>query len=536
MNYPPSHREPEASAPQAFQPLHQARQLLAAKRYQEAHGVCARAIAGQPDHADAYFIMGVIHYEHGDFRKALDLFKAALGKGHPEPGPHIQAARCLENLHQAKQALSYIESAKQLNPADSFSLASIGATLSRLDRHEDAVEFHRKATQAAPSDPLNHFNLAAALQFLGDFEGSRNAYRTTLKIAPNFLPAYAHLVQITKQTAQANDLPTLQKIWNALQPQDLLGRHEIGHAIAKVHEDLGDVESAMLWLGRAKEVARRQFPSPPEKIAKLFEHARTLSGSCKPVLHPSPDGPVFVVGLPRTGTTLVDRIISSHSTMVSGGERHEFAGILRLCAGGDSRNLFDPGPVVASQIQDISSVGESYLDNMRAILGKSGRFTDKMPFNFLLAPSILAAIPSARIVCLRRHPADSVLSIYRQKFSVNAEHLHCSLGLESLAHYVAQFHELVDVFTSTLPDTRFQVIDYEALVDDAERHIRALLDFCGLEFETACLNFQDNSAPVATASVAQVRQPMYSTSKGRWKKYQQHLQPALDVLNARNLL
>lgn len=535
MKNPRTHREPEAVR-QAFQPLHLARQLLAAKRYQEAHGVCARAIAGQPDHADAHFVMGIIYYEHGDIRRALDLFQAALGKGHPEPGPHIQAARCLENLHQAKQALRYIDAAKQLNPTDSFSLASIGATLSRLDRHEEAVEFHRKATQAAPGDPLNHFNLAAALQFLGDFEGSRNAYRTTLKIAPNFLPAYAHLVQITKQTAEENDLPALQKIWNALHPQDLIGRHEIGHALAKVYEDLGDAESAMLWLGRAKELARKQFPSPPEKIAKLFEHVRALSGAYKPALHSSPDGPVFVVGLPRTGTTLVDRIISSHSTMVSGGERHEFAGILRQRTGGDSRNLFDPGPVIDSQIQDISSVGESYLENMQAILGRPGRFTDKMPINVLLAPGILAAIPSARIVCLRRHPADSVLSIYRQKFSINAEHFHCSSGLESLADYVAHFHDLVGIFTDSLPDTRFRVVDYEALVDDPEPEIRVLLDFCGLEFEAACLNFQGNSAPVATASLAQVRQPMYSTSKGRWKKYRQHLQPALDVLHARNLL
>lgn len=536
MNNPPSHREPETAARQVFQPLHQARQLLAAKRYQEAHGVCARAIVAQPGHADAYFIMGIIHYEHGDFRRALDLFQAALGKGHPEPGPHIQAARCFENLHQAKRALKHIEAAKQLNPADSFSLASIGATLSRLDRHEEAVEYHRKAVLAAPNDPLNHFNLAAALQFLGDFEGARDAYRTTLKIAPDFLPAYAHLVQITKQTSEENDLLKLQTIWDALHPQDLIGRHEIGHAIAKVHEDLGDAEAVMLWLGRAKELARKQIPCRQEKMAELFDHARALAGACKPETHPPTDGPVFVVGLPRTGTTLVDRIISSHSTMASGGERHEFSGILRQRVGGDGGGLFDPGPVVDSQIQDLSSVGEAYLENMQAILGKPGRFTDKMPINVLLAPAILAAIPSARIVCLRRHPADSVLSIYRQKFSLSAEYLHYSLGLESLAGYVAHFHDLASGFANSLPGTRFRVVDYESLVDDPEHEIRDLLDFCGLEFETACLNFQDNSAPVATASVAQVRQPMYSTSKGRWKKYQQYLQPALDVLSARNLL
>lgn len=536
MNSPPSQPAPKASAQHDFQPLHQARQLLAAKRYPEAHRCCANAIAAKPDSADAYYVMGIIYYEHSDFRRALELFQAALMKDHPEPGPHIQAARCLENLHQAKQALKHIEAAKQRNPTDSFSLASIGATLSRLDRHEEAVEFHRKATQAAPNDALNYFNLAAALQFIGDFEGSRAAYKTTLQIAPNFLPAHAHLIQITKQTAAENALPTLNEIWGALHPQDLVGRYEIGHAIAKAHEDLGDIDSVMTWLGRAKEIARKQFPSSPGKTSELYENSRSLLAACKPNDSPTPDGPVFIVGLPRTGTTLVDRIVSSHSTVVSGGERHEFAGILQRHTGGGSRNLFDAAPLLTSGKFDISSVGESYLDNMRAILGQAGRFTDKMPINVLLVPAILASIPSAQVICLRRHPADCVLSIYRQKFAINAEHFHYSFELESLAEYVAQFHGLVDSYAQALPEARFRVVDYEALVEDPERQIRQILDYCALEFETACLNFQENSAPVATASVAQVRQPMYSTSKGRWQKYQQHLQPALEILKARNLL
>jgi hypothetical protein len=151
-------------------------------------------------------------------------------------------------------------------------------------------------------------------------------------------------------------------------------------------------------------------------------------------------------------------------------------------------------------------------------------------------PAILKAIPNARVICLRRHPADSVLSIYRQFFAVSAVFYRYAYDLEDLAFHVSDYLDLLDVYDQHLPASRFRIVDYEDLVDQPEATIRDILSFSGLEFEPDCLDFQNNAAPVATASVVQVRQPIFKSSKGRWERYRSQLQPALTVLEQKGRL
>lgn len=520
----------------SFTPLHQARRMLGEKAYREAHAYCRKIAQDTPSNADAFYILGIISYEHNDFPRALKLFEVAIQNKHPEPGPFVQAARCLGHLNRPKEALEYVEAAKRLAPKDGFTLSSIGALLSRLDRHEEAVIFHRKATQAAPENAMNFFNLGSALQFIGDAEDAIDAYKKALDIAPNYTPALVHLTMMTKSTKANNNLPTLKSAWDGRRPQDIEGGLQIAHAIAKIHEDLSDPATAMDWLDKGKALVRKAIPHRRDADAVSFTAAQNLAKQLKYDTSDRPDGPIFIVGLPRTGTTLLDRIISSHSKIVSAGERTEFGARLHQSTGLAGQLPTDSETIAKAAEINLSQVGTAYIENVSAILEGNKRFTDKMPINALLAPAILGAIPSARIICLRRNPADSVLSMYRQLFALHAMIYRCAYSLDDLAHYVAQFYDMVESFEAALPSQRFTVMDYENLVGAPETQIRRILDFCNLDFEPACLSFQDNTAPVGTASVAQVRQPLYSSAVGRWKRYEAHLESALEILRERGKL
>src|SRR5690606_6745907 len=161
-----------------------------------------------------------------------------------------------------------------------------------------------------------------------------------------------------------------------------------------------------------------------------------------------------------------------------------------------------------------------------------GRFVEKQPFNALLVPHILRALPDARVVMLRRHPADVVLSSYRQDFQHGTGMLDYTFSLETAAQYVVRFEAMAKRFGETLPNERYCEVSYEDIVADLEAEVRRLLTFCGLEFEEACLRFEENASPVATASAAQVRLPIYASSVGRWRRYRPLIDPALDILVA----
>lgn len=484
-----------------------------------------------PASADAFNLLGILAADHGNHAKAIELFNRALISNPRHAQAMAYKARSLIALLRREEAVETARAAAALMPAEAQTLDTLGVVFSRAGLHAEAVPFYEAAIRANPTPANFHYNLGAALQFTGEMDRARDAYEACLQRAPNDTRALSAIVQITRQTATSNSLARLEAAFaeTSSDPEDAL---RIGHALAKAHEDMGHAEDALDWLKRAKAGKWASLSYDPAADAALFETAMSLAD--KPPSDAGHDAasPIFIVGMPRTGTTLVDRILSSHSQVTSAGELADFGISLKRLAQTPSRYVLDAETLAAANRVDAAALGRMYIQRVQATLGLTGRFIDKLPLNAIYTPAILTALPNARIICLRRHPADTVLSNYRQLFATQFPYYNYAYDLEACANYYVGFDRMIRHFRETLPPDKFREIHYEDIVADIEGETRKLLSFCGLPFEPACIAFHENTSPVATASAAQVREPLYTRSLARWKRYEAGLGPALDILEA----
>jgi len=236
--------------------------------------------------------------------------------------------------------------------------------------------------------------------------------------------------------------------------------------------------------------------------------------------------------MPRTGTTLVDRILSSHPDVFSAGEMTQFALVIKRMTNTPSNKVLDAETLDASSTLDFAAVGARYLDSTRPRTGHTRRFIDKMPLNFFYAALIHAALPDARIICLRRNPMDTCLSNFRQLFSTRFPYYDYAYDLLDTGRYYERFNALIETWRRVLPAERFIEVDYESIIANQEAETRRLLTFCDLPWNDACLAFHTNAAPVATASSVQVRSPIYTSSVGRWQRYGEKLDPLRALFDA----
>jgi hypothetical protein len=239
------------------------------------------------------------------------------------------------------------------------------------------------------------------------------------------------------------------------------------------------------------------------------------------------DEAIFVVGMPRTGTTLVERVLASHSAVYAAGELGNFANALMQQLRGRSGQAGGRDEFVRlSASLDFRALGDAYIASTRPFTGNTPRFVDKLPLNFLYTGLIHLALPQARIVNLKRHPLDTCYAVFKQLF---VDAYPYSYDLEELGHYYAAYERLMRHWNEVLPGV-VCTVEYETLVGDFEAEVRRLLEYCSLDFEAACLRFHENTAASTTASSAQVRQPVYSSSVGRWRQYRERLEPLIATL------
>ena len=491
---------------------------LGHKDYKAVHTGAIDLIKADVNNPVAYFLLGMIAAEHGNHPKAQELFEKACDLDPAcayYPAHHAKTLSILGHQNRAKQAA---DRAAQLPINDAFLADTIGVVLSRAGYHEIAIPMFEKAVVLDASNANYHYNLGASSQFTGDFAKAKTAYENTLKIDPGFYRARSSMIALSKQTKTDNQLGALIELFEASQA-DTDAQLQLGHAIANTLEDLGRHAESLEWLLAGKAAKRRELRYDRTAGAALFEAAKKTIWPLKKPSTAATDTPIFIVGLPRTGTTLVDRILSSHPDVKSAGELNMFGGLVKEHAGTGSNLMLDVETLQTATTLDLEKIGKQYIENTKELARGAKHMVDKMPLNFFYAGLIHQALPHARIIALRRGAMDSCLSNYRQLFATQYSYYNYTFDLEDTAFFYRGYDELMAHWRQSLSADRFMEIRYEDIVFDQENQTRRLLAHCGLDWNEACMRFHENEAPVATASSVQVRQPLYTGSIGRWKKY-----------------
>ncbi|MEM7568199.1 MAG: sulfotransferase [Pseudomonadota bacterium] len=482
------------------------------------------------EQSEAYYLMARALEGVGKTKEASQCAIKAVNL-HPAPQSLAYLARLFVQLHDHGNAHKAAAEALKGAGEDASVLDTIGNVFARLGKHEEAAATFERAVKIAPSNTEMRFNLATSLGFIGREVEAKTQFERTVEADPGHGRAWLALVRLDKQKAP---IPALEKAASAAQTPDEQTR--LGYACAKVAEDLGDHEGVIAALNAANEAFAKAHDT---SIALDLENMKALKTSfadpgyfASDAPSAQAEGPIFVIGMPRTGTTLTDRILSSHPDVTSAGELQSMPLAVKEASGTQSRAILDPETIAALSKTSPSEIAERYLTRARQLHGThSARFVDKLPANFLYAGYIARAMPSARIVCLRRNPMDSIWSNYKHLFALGSLYYRYAYDLKSCARYYVAFDGLMTFWQQALPG-RIHVLEYETLVADQEGQTRALLDACGLSWNERCLNFHENTAAVATPSSTQVRQPLNASSIGRWKAYEAALQPAIRILEA----
>ncbi|MGY4516016.1 tetratricopeptide repeat-containing sulfotransferase family protein [Lysobacter sp. HA18] len=481
-----------------------------------------------PQHGGVHFIGGVAALHMERIPQALALLDRACELSSTRPDYHAQRARALAAARMFREAIEAADRSMAASPEDPLTLDTLGVVLTQANDYVRAGDLFRRAVEAAPDVATFRFNYATALMFAGELNDAEREYEACLALDPRYGRAHLALAQLRKQTPESNHVDRLRSLRPGAEPGQSAMYVEL--SLAKEEEDLQRYPEAFAHLVAGKREGARGRSYRFERDEQLFVAIERAFGTLPAPAAPSTSSePIFVFGMPRSGTTLVDRILSSHPDVQSAGELQNFGVLLKRLSGTRTRELIDPDTVAAAGRADLSPLGDAYIASTRPVTGHTPRFVDKLPHNFLYAGFIAAALPNARLVAMRRHPMDVCLSNFRQLFALTSPYYDYSFDPIDTARYYVLFDRLMAHWRD-LPGDRLLEVRYETLVDDQERTTRELLAHCGLAWNDACLAFERNEAPVATASVVQVRSPMFRTSLERWRRYGDALEPMRHVL------
>jgi Flp pilus assembly protein TadD len=495
----------------------------------------ASAMAATSAHAaEGRFLLGIADADEGRVSAGLAHVEAAIAIA-PTAEYLAQHARLLILMRRDGEAREAARAAEALRPVDGLTFDTIGNVHARLGDHQAARRCFEPAVALEPGNIEFRANLALALGFLGETAAAAAQHEIILARAPANGRAHHALSGLARASRDANHIERLEAVLAQRPSADDALR--IRYALAREYEDIGEGHAAFRHLDAANTSHKARIGYDFASDAAIFDAIE--AGFRRPDFFVGsstvPDAPIFITGMPRTGTTLVDRILSSHPNVHSAGELQAMPLAIKQLAGTRSRRITDPETIAVSGMLDPDAVGRHYMaraDQHRQVAG--GRFIDKLPANFLNIGHIARSMPNASIVCLRRHPLDTIWSNYKNLFASTSAYYFYSYDLVDTARYYARFDRLMAFWDQLFPGRILQ-LSYEALVADQDSESRRLYDHCGLEWTDAALAFHTQTSAVATPSAAQVRRPIYSDSVARWRVHAEALAPARSFLEAQGI-
>ena len=365
---------------------------------------------------------------------------------------------------------------------------------------------------------------AGTMETFGRQDEAKAAFEEALALNPASLAAMTGRAELVKFTADDPTIAAMEALLAPEKGETYASRMTLHFALGKAYLDLGDSSAAFRHLHEGNRMKRATVAYSADRTEKFFAE---VAAAFTPALldrlaaqgQRSP-APIFIVGMPRSGTTLVEQILAAHPAVHGAGELRYMGAVVGQISG-------FPKGVAALDAATLKRLGQTYLSRVEALAGGKPRVVDKAPGNFVNAGLIRLILPDAKIIHARRDPVDTCLSCYTKLF---ADALNFTYDLTDLGRYCRDYLKLMDHWRAVLPASHFIEIDYEAVVDDIEAEARRMLEFLELPWDPACLEFYRVERPVRTASVNQVRQPIYRSSSGRWRKHADALQPLLKVL------
>ena len=496
-------------------------QALTQGQISQAGEFCRQALQLKPDLVEGHFLVGLIALEAKDRDTAFKAFASVtkLQPNHAAAWAHL--GKLFMGDGQVNRADAALSEAVKQEPDDPIVQDLIGSIYSLMSEYGLANEWFEKAVSKRSEYPPFMLNLANNYVYVGRLREAEKLLDKIVAIQPNSPQAHWSLAGARK----ANDDSHIAAMRQMLDVEGLPPRVQAFYyyGIGKELEDLEAWDEAFEAF-RMGANARRQTVEYDE--AAEIEMFDFLEENFDPAWIEDGTGhdsaaPIFVLGQPRTGTTLIERIIGSHSQVHSAGELQQFSLAARRLSNHKDPKRFSVGFFKASMGIDASKVGALYLESSERMRGNAPRFVDKLPQNYLLIPMIIKAFPNAKIVHLTRNPMDACFASYKQLFA--DAYLH-SYNLEEMARHHCRYLHLMGVWRDRFPG-RFFDIAYERTVQDLETHARQLIEYLELPWEDACLRFHEQDKAVSTASAVQVREPVHTRSIDRWRRYEKQLEP-----------
>jgi tetratricopeptide (TPR) repeat protein len=489
----------------------------------------------QPATADDWFARGNACAERGEFKQALDCFEKVRLERPADPAVYNNLGSTLVRMERFPEALERYRQALVLDPNNVDIHHNLGWVLEQMHRLDEAVLSYRQAVRVGTLVDGSYNNMANCLQSLGRFDEAHEAYRRAIEIAPQSMMYYRNFVQSRRMTLDDPCFVAMQKLAQhveAMTPDNQAQLHfAMGHALS----DLGQHDRSFEHLLKANTMYRRGIHYKEAMTLGLFGHMPQLLNAdvlkAKRGLGDPAGSPVFIVGMPRSGSTLIEQILASHPQIFGAGERPDFGKALVTAL---ARSEADPhrlnfDEVHAATSAQLTSLGADYVRRIGVEVPDAPRYrriTDKYPFNFINVGLIHLALPNARFIHSRRSSVETCLSIYGRIF----QDVPFGYDFGELGRYYRAYDALMAHWHEALPEGVMIEVQYEDLVDDLEGNVRRMLAHCGLDWDERCLDFHQTDRQVNTASASQVRKPLFRTSLQRWRPAAELIQPLYDGL------
>ena len=500
-------------------------------RLAEAETSLRRSIELRPDNLAAYRHLANVLVQQSKTDQAIGVLNAALKKDPRSLANLVALARAHLKQGTITAAERIAKAALKLESDNTEALCVYGQTCQELDRPHEAVEYYEKALALRPEYGECRNLLAIALKSMGNFNRAQDELSALIDQQPGMVAAYSSMSDLVTFTADHPYFLAMQKLIDEAgdaQDERFMFLH---YSIAKAYDDFGDVDSAFRHFSAGAAIKRARLNYDESRSQAFFDgikktfDARFIAD--RSIKGHSSSLPIFIVGMPRSGSTLVEQILASHREVHGAGEIKVVSQAMH-----ELRHVFPnmaPFPEIGTQMEALhyEYFANHYLNATTRLSEDASHITDKLLTNFYFLGVIYKAFPNAKVIHTMRNPVDTCLSCYTKLFKDDMAY---SYDLRELGRYYKRYQALMAHWREVLPESFLLEVNYEEVVGEIEDKARQIVAFCGLDWDEQCLKFHESDRQVKTASVAQVRQPLYSTSVERWRRYEEQLQPLVEEL------